>query len=361
MTILLMEGFDQYTSGAASNAEIKSSNWYTLFGAFSDEQAVATVGRTFMDSGKSLFFTTGNRQVAYDIGSGVTTIGTCFHVMVESLNVSPNPICTFYDSAQGRQITLVLQQTTGILQVFRGNYNGTLLGQSAGSVVSDDVFVHVEVKITFNNTTGSVEVRVNGNSTPVINVTNVDTVNTANVDCRYVALGYSTGGPGTSDMWWDNWYVWDTTGGVNDDFLGERRIETVVANADTATEDWTPSTGVDSYAMVDEIGPDDDTTYLSSGTTTNKTVLSTAAISTTTGSCKAVTILARTTKTDVGAATHKVGLVSNAVEDKSADISPSAAGYLYDSRHVANQNPDGPAAWTLGTADAAQLLIENTT
>ena len=73
--------------------------------------------------------------------------------------------------------------------------------------------------------------------------------------------------------------VGDTTGSVADtdasdptntpvDFLGDIEINYRRPTADVVT-DWTPLSGVDHYAMVDEIPPDDDTTYNSTITPGN--------------------------------------------------------------------------------------------
>ena len=48
--------------------------------------------------------------------------------------------------------------------------------------------------------------------------------------------------------------------------LGESRVAALYPNADTADADWTPSTGTDHYALVDETTVNSDADYVASGT-----------------------------------------------------------------------------------------------
>ena len=48
--------------------------------------------------------------------------------------------------------------------------------------------------------------------------------------------------------------------------LGESRVAVLYPSADTAHADWTPSTGTDHYALVDETTVNSDTDYVASGT-----------------------------------------------------------------------------------------------
>jgi hypothetical protein len=61
----------------------------------------------------------------------------------------------------------------------------------------------------------------------------------------------------------DDFYADYYTGGAPADYPpSTRRFVPAFPIADTATADWTPNTGSDHYAMVDEAPPDDDTTRL---------------------------------------------------------------------------------------------------
>lgn len=358
MAILWMDGFDHYTTGSGARAELISAGYTVISTA---QSVVDATSQTFLGTGKSLNLANNNRGIGYATTGSPSSIGAATHI--QPTNVADTDdvvIFSFLDASNFPQVTVSIEGATGRLTVRRGNVGGTLLATSTNSLFTDNVFTHVEAFVTIDNTAGAVEIRVNGNSTPVINISSVDTQDRPTSEIAVVLLNCVSLGGSVSAFRFDNFYVWDTTGAVNNTFLGERRVETVVPDADTATEDWTPLTGVDSFAMVDEIGPDDDTSYLSSNTTANRTVLDTANLVDTTGTTLAVAAFARTRKTDASAATYALGIRSSTSETQSANIAPSTS-YEYNGFVIAQQNPNGPVNWTPTTAQAAQLAIEDTT
>lgn len=65
---------------------------------------------------------------------------------------------------------------------------------------------------------------------------------------------------------YDDLYVCDLSGSVNNDFIGDARIQTNLPTGDGAVAQWTPSTGVNHFANVDDVPPNDDTDYNSDAT-----------------------------------------------------------------------------------------------
>jgi len=64
----------------------------------------------------------------------------------------------------------------------------------------------------------------------------------------------------------DELYITDTF----EEWLGDQRVYTLRPNANGASQQWTPNTGVDHFSLIDEATPDDDTTYLESSTFTQE-------------------------------------------------------------------------------------------
>lgn len=149
--------------------------------------------------------------------------------------------------------------TDGRLRVTRA---GTTIGQG-NTVLPNNVFTHIELKVTINDTTGSFELRVNG--VTEVSGTNVDTKNTANATADRITLFPTGSGSafGTAD--WDDVYVCDDTA-PNASFLGDVRIHALLPNAAGFYAQWTPSAAVANYTTVDENPPNDDTDYISSAT-----------------------------------------------------------------------------------------------
>ena len=116
--------------------------------------------------------------------------------------------------------------------------NSTLLA-TGSAVLSIGAFYYIEVKATIHDTTGAVTVRVNGLNDIVL--TNVDTRNAGAGVINQVGIGDpGTFGP-TGGAMWDDFYLCDTSGTTNNDFLGDTRVDTLYPNADGAFSAWTPS------------------------------------------------------------------------------------------------------------------------
>jgi len=144
--------------------------------------------------------------------------------------------------------------------------------------------------------------------------------------------------------------VWGTGG-----YLGDCRVEWLAPNADTAVEDWTPSTGVDSYAVVDEIPPNT-TDYLYTDLDAQETELELADWDDTDKTPLCVTAWARAYEDVATAESLKVGVDSGGVDDVTEHIMTD--NYFYY-KHFMSQNPDGPAAWNNASIDALKLRVES--
>jgi hypothetical protein len=142
----------------------------------------------------------------------------------------------------------------GYFQAYRGrgaslNSGGTLLG--TGTVAPPlNAWVYVEIKVTISATVGVVEVRVNG--VVMLNLTGVNTLNTATVQQNSIHI-YGTDG----FYGWDDFYCLNTDGSApQNDFLGECEVLEMVPETGNGTHaDSTPSTGVDRGANVREATP----------------------------------------------------------------------------------------------------------
>lgn len=291
------------------------------------------------------------------LGGAKTTVGQGLAMHINQLPGSNNQfvICDFRDTANAVQLTVVLQ-STGIIAIKRGGPAGTELGATASPAIVAQAYQHVETLVTFDDTVGSVEVRVNG--VTVLSLTGVDTVQSANVECSQVAIFTNS-----SDVtvFIDDYFVYDDTGSFNNTFIGDRRVLTLFPNADTAQEDWVPSTGTDSFAMVDEADPDDDSTFLSAAAGLSPspvTELGLDNLPSGVGSISAVMTLHRSRKTDAATANMQASVVSGASASVGADR-PLTEQYTYYG-DVIEADPDTAAPFTPAAVDALKLKIERT-
>jgi hypothetical protein len=139
--------------------------------------------------------------------------------------------------------------------------SGTVLDTSA-SVLSEDTWHFVEIKLELVQATGSYEVKVDGNSV-FSDAGPVDVLEGTETTCDFIRVWL------TPHWYVDEIYILNTDGSVNNDYLGiYTRIEPYYPDEDGTTSDWTPSAGSDHYALVDETS-ESTANYVSSGTITD--------------------------------------------------------------------------------------------
>jgi hypothetical protein len=144
------------------------------------------------------------------------------------------------------------------------NNNGSLGQTSPANAITLNKYYYVEMKTTLNSTTGSVIIKINGQT--VLTLTNVNTSTNAVNQADVMTIGGPGGG---AFMHMDDLYVCDGAGSFNKDFLGDVLIGVIKPISDGTNTQWTP-TGTSTtthFADVNDIPPDDDTSYvLTTGT-----------------------------------------------------------------------------------------------
>ncbi len=130
-----------------------------------------------------------------------------------------------------------------------------VLAATGTSVLQANTWYYLEVKLS------GVEVRVNG-------VTEIGPTADSAGPFNKITLEYTnTFGPAGL---FDDLYVLDTTGGINDDFLGELCVETLYPISDGTYSDWTPLSGSDHWPQVSEFIFDSDGSYVETAVAGNK-------------------------------------------------------------------------------------------
>ena len=146
---------------------------------------------------------------------------------------------------------------------------GTTIATSAITLL-DDQWYFVEWKVTLNATTGSTELRVNQSSASGFAVSGVNTTNTGATTANRVEWNIEAQASGTTSVYIDDIYVFDTTGSDNNDFAGDSIAEGLFPTSDGDSLQFTPDSGSTHFSQVDEpTVADDDTTYLQSSTNGN--------------------------------------------------------------------------------------------
>ncbi len=221
---------------------------------------------------------------------------------------------------------LILQiSDAGFIQVYRGtNFfgaGGTLLGTGAHPLTAN-TWYFVEFGAYIDDSAGTVQVLVNG--VLDIDLSGVNTQAVAGGTADTILLGgpiaeNSTLSVGTA-------YICDDQGAENNTFLGDCRVIVQVPTGDGAHADWTPLTGGDQYAMVNEIPPDGDTTYVSSNSINGMDTFTFDDIGVS-GSVIAIKVCINAEKDEVGVRTIAPVIRQLGTDYTYADIYPSAMSY----------------------------------
>lgn len=297
------------------------------------------------------------RATALDEGG----IGYFFYVPSLPTDSDSLGLALFRDSANYTCISLVMT-STGQVAAWRDNVDdGVLLGESA-PCFDTGAMQHFECNCIFDVSSGAIEVRVNG--VTVLNLTGIDTlthgvpITPSTAAPTQYALGKASGtSTGGVDISVASLFERDADGSFGNTFVGERRLLLNLADADTAVEEWVPSTGTSSFAMVDNVPPND-AQYLETDVVGDRTVLGIANLPATVVSIAAVIVKTRQWKSDAGVATTKVGLISNAVEEQGDDEAVTQAPTFYTT--VFETDPNTSTLWTPAAFNAATFSIERT-
>lgn len=113
---------------------------------------------------------------------------------------------------------------------------------------------YFELKVVVDPSAGTYELR--RNETTVFSDTGVNTAESGSANWDAIHLtGISAEGNANGNPRFDDLYVCDGTGSINNDFLGDSVIEGRFPTGDSVVAsmlDWTPSSGMDHYDLLDD-------------------------------------------------------------------------------------------------------------
>ena len=261
------------------------------------------------------------------------------------------------DVSNGEQVAIGMG-TDGSVFSYRGT---TTLGRS-DPCFSPGGYHHFERKTKIDNTTGYDEVRIN--EVTVLNLTGVDTQQTANASAAQITVGLFgsvlSGSVGFSNYDVDDFFAWDDDDSDAEntvvDFVGDKGCYYLPVNADTAEADWTKSSGVTGYELLDELDPID-SDYIGDTTGAARSIFGVAALPANVAEVIAIQPVCRARKEESGTVTLRLGVVVDTSESYTPENSPSTE-FAYMEPGPKTIDPDTGVAWA-NDADPS-LLIERT-
>lgn len=259
MSLLHFDGFEGIgdTGMSSGNLQYGLVNRYRMFEHYGNTGTSAIRNNDLSDGyGVSL----GNTFYAYDCGLYVGfDANQVSYTLTAGMRFRPpntndsGRLIVFLSNILEEQIRLRCVNGNE-LRVERGT---TQIGTWTGLV--DETWHYIEIEVVFHDTAGTVKVWVD--DTLRIDLSSQDTINTAN-GVWNVRFGH-TGQTSTSWPAIDDLYILNNQGTRFNSRLGKNtRIYWSSPDGDEGTNNWTPSTGSDHYAVVDEKPEVSDADYL---------------------------------------------------------------------------------------------------
>jgi hypothetical protein len=282
----------------------------------------------------------------YNLGSAESTIITGHAIKTNSYEWAN----IFYSDGGSLTAARINLSATGSITVYRGG--GTLVGSTAAGIFPTTAWFYLETKVVVHDTTGSIEVRVDG--VQVYLATNIDTRPGTGTGIDSIQYYYWTTG---SNRQVDDLYICNGSGSVNNDFLGDVRVATLTPNGNGASSQLVGSDGnsTDNYLLVDE-SPPNASDYVGGTTSGDKDSYLMTDLPAGVSSVLGIQQVARLTKTDAGAKSAKHLIRMAATNYTSASFVLGAAWTTHT--YVRETNPNTGVAWTIANVDAHEAGIE---
>lgn len=350
MAIQWMDNFAAYGVGGSA---------YMLNGPYANVAGVGTalVADPDPTAPGSVVFRNGFGVIEYlrkVLTTGRTTVGVAMRRWLTSLPSNNNeidvPIC-FNDGSNNILVKLQINSTGSITAT---NGAGTALGTTTGPVIVANAWQHIEAKVFFHATAGTVEVRVEG--VTVLALVAQDTLGGQAGPCAQIANRNNSGAG--NEHYLKDYIIWDNSGMSNTDFLGSCAVISLTPSSDVSLN-WTPSSGATGWNLINESPPNDDTGYIQAPTPPPAAaVFGLTDLPAHVTSVKALMTLVRSRKTDGGDGNLQVSMVSGGSTTNGTDR-PITTAYTYWS-DLFPLDPATAAAWLPSAVNAANLQLNRT-
>lgn len=336
MALLLFEGFELSTS----TTDINTLPYFSASNSYS-----SITGRS---GGRSIRMNSRNNSITLSLPSSKQTVIAGLGVRWSTLLNQATTLMGFRDG--GTNQVDVRLDTGGGLSITR---NGTSL--DTGSTLSVNTWYYIEMKATIDNSSGSVEVRINGSSTPDMSFSG-DTQNSGNATISNVLFQTPQGTSGNTTIDWDDIYICDNLGGFNDDFLGDCIVQQYLPNGAGTETDFSGA-----YTDIDDSSPDGDTTRIASSTTNSYgTYQMTNVTDVNTPDIRGVGVFAYAKKSDAGNRGLAPVIRSGTTLYDGTNTQLTVGQYLYYYTFW-EEDPDTATQWTVAGINSAEGGVKATT
>ncbi len=226
--------------------------------------------------------------------------------------------------------------------------NTTVVATSTYAPLTN-VWHYLEFKHTIASVGGLLEVRIDG---AVIATFTGNTQHTGNATANSIQI-LNSGAGGT--VYVDDLYILDGTGAApNNAYWGDTQIQALVPNGAGNYTQWGTLVGAAShYAAVNEVPPNDDTSYVADATSGHNDSYTFQDLSILSGTINGIQVLMRAREDAAGGPQIK-RLYRNAATDNLGAAVTLALSYQYFMEILAT-DPIAAAAWTVANVNSAEF------
>lgn len=356
MALEFFTGFDHYATADLTLG---------VTSRFTSVQNASIQTTTFRNGSRALNLSSGSASDAKKTGFGNNVTHVLgFGFQSEDVLGSQNPGLVFAAISDGDPESGVVNiglalDSSAKLEVYRGRLlgattGGTKLGSSSTNALSSNTWYFIELVITVNNSTGTVEVFVNNTKSGWIDLSSQDTQSGSNAYSNAFGFGGLTAG---ENVFFDDVYFLSGSGGSRTTRLGDVKAVAVVASSgDGAVAEFTPLTGTDNGAMVDETTPNGNTDYNESTSVGNIDTYAFAALGSV-GTIYGLNLHNYTQKTDAGTCDAQgVARISSTNYLQTQRGQSTSYGYNTD---LLEQSPATAADFTPSEINGAEFGIKH--
>jgi hypothetical protein len=297
----------------------------------------------------------------------VAPTGDCIVAFALNITVLPfifSPRTWFAIGDATVQHINVMVNYDGTLSFFRGGAllgdgtDGVLIGSTAFSLQTN-VYYHVSIRAKIDSAVGTLSCRINRNE--VLNGgTGYSNINTRNGGtAAWSRVTWSTADIGSPRKDFTDVVLCDSSGTVNNDHPGDCAVLVRLPSTGNGTNvGWTPSTGTDHGALVDETVPNDDTDYNQGTASAQRDTYNFPALSSTVGTPR-FTITRPCLKLASAGSTNVLDClrIGGVNYDGATPQSPTAGSYSYFD-FIRETDPSTGVAWTVSGINAAEIGVK---
>lgn len=278
----------------------------------------------------------------------------------------PNNFTPFVTLMEGGSISANVQSGLGVrsdgkCQFYRQTTNIGAVSSTALQANVGVSYYDLEYKITINNTTGSIELRING-GVEIGPTGSLDTQGTSNAFADSVLFGGINSGSNTCapQTRYVHVLVMDSTGSAGNDFIGPIDVDLLQPTGDGFYTDWSFTGAPSAWEAVDDSNPDEDTSYIFESAVGDKETFTHPSLPGGTTLVKSVAVWARGRRDDAVTRAFKVLLRSGGVDNLGAVEHFLGDAYLWFLQPY-EVSPFTATAWTVSEVNALEYGVQVTT